>query len=322
MVVGISWVGYRIHYFRGVGYLRNGIAIRGMAALVAAMVILGTWSHVCSSSTLPAVRILSPSEGQSFALHEDVQMSLQADGIVGEGWQARIHIDGEPTMTFELDPLRTAYHIKLPDASQGQHSISVTFSNQHSEFSADPPQVGFRITRELNEDGAQEVHGPSYQDDVLKSRLRDVNDVSFAIIFFPPRQHCFTSSADAAISFAISEKYFSLFPEASKASLVINDHVALQWELGANMQSDPLSGTSMDVSDGLNYFASLTGFEDGFYQAKLVLTYGDSDEMIGKPAFTYFAVDAELGGGEGSCEDFWERGGGGGLDIRTEETHF
>lgn len=48
--------------------------------------------------------------------------------------------------------------------------------------------------------------------------------------------------------------------------------------------------------------------------------------MVNWAAFTYFAVDEELEGAEGSCEDFWERGregaGGEKLDIGLEQTHF
>ena len=54
---------------------------------------------------------------------------------------------------------------------------------------------------------------------------------------------------------------------------------------------------AMDLSDGLNYFASLTGFEDGFYQAKLVLTHGQSGDEIGRPgevALAVFTFDGEL----------------------------
>ena len=212
-----------------------------MALVAAAMVLSAPW-HVRASTPSPAIRIMSPSDGQLFPLHDEVQVSLLVDGVVGEGWKAVIHLDGEPTLTFELENHRTSYQITLAAVSKGDHYVSVTFSDQHSMLSADPKKVGFRIGHSSEERGIYDAANVSDQSHTLKQRLEDVKDVSFAIIFFPPRQHCFISRNDAAISFAVSEKYFSRFPEASKASLIINDHVALQWELDANMKSDPLSG--------------------------------------------------------------------------------
>ena len=71
-------------------------------------------------------------------------------------------------------------------------------------------------------------------------RLTNASEACFATFFFPPPGHCFVSQADVAISFAISEGYFEKFPERSWATLYINEHSALRWELSASMESEPM----------------------------------------------------------------------------------
>ena len=52
-------------------------------------------------------------------------------------------------------------------------------------------------------------------------------------------------------------------------------------------------------SDGLNYYAALTDFADGAYNATLTLALSLPDGrmlQVGEAAATFFLVDAELGG--------------------------
>ena len=151
---------------------------------------------------------------------------------------------------------------------------------------------------------------------MCEKRLTNATEMTFVTIFFPPPWHCFVSQTDVAVAFAISEGYFEKFPERSWATLYINGHTALRWELSASMEREPVSGYQIDISDGLNYYTTLTGFDDGLYRATLALSLAQNNEQVGAAAETTFVVDAELAGAEGACIDFVP------LEDKVQQLHF
>ena len=291
------------------------------------MVLLRWEVFCAAQPAPPRLEVHRPVGGMTFGWQDPIEFHCSVHGPHESGWVLTVRVDGGEVGAIELldGAAVSDYTLVLPELDAADYALTLAWHRDdspaaagHSAEESCIAPIPFRVEGSVSRasgdaDAAElpaaalplaeaspsvEAEGPESQvslagvtrgdpGGVLNERIKNASDASFAAFFFPPPAHCFISQTDVAVAFAISEGYFSRFPERSWATLSINGHQALRWELSASMEAEPMSGYQLDISDGLNYYASLTDFDDGLYRAEMSLTLATSGEAIGPYAYTH-----------------------------------